>query len=289
MRQIVHLHNHSYYSLLDGLPSPSALARAARAKGMKALALTDHGTMSGIFKFEQACLREGVKPLLGCEMYFVDDVADHDRDGRRRSHHLVVIARNARGWRNLCRLTTASYVRGKYYVPRIDWSMLEHWHEGLITLSGCIQGRIPAMLKEGDLKGAKRYLHRMTELLPDAFFIEFMPLAFREQVELNDMIYAFVKDEERALAVVTNDVHYLNREDRDLYPLLMLAQTQGRIQSDVSHAWLKTRQELCETMNVIYPHIPRPFFSEAMDRTIEIAESVTDFRIDTSDKFPEFK
>jgi len=286
MKPFVHLHVHSHYSLLDGLSSPSALARSAHAKGMFALALTDHGTMGGIFKFEQACLREGVKPLLGCEMYFVDDVEDH---GGRKSNHLTVIARNARGWRNLCRLTTASYVRGHHYVPRIDWKMLERWHEGLITLGGCIQGRIPASLRDGDRKGAKRYLDRMTELLPGAFFVEFMPLGFREQVELNDVIWKFIESEDRALAVVTNDAHYLNREDRDLYPLLMLAQTQGRIQSEVSHAWLKTRRELCETMAVVYPHIPRPFFSEAMDRTVEIAESVTDFRIDTSNKYPEFK
>ena len=145
------------------------------------------------------------------------------------------------------------------------------------------------MLREGDRKGAKRYLDRMTELLPGAFFVEFMPLAFLAQVELNDLIWKFIESEDRAQAVVTNDAHYLNREDRDLYPLLMLAQTQGRIQSDVSHAWLKTRRELCETMTVVYPHIPRPFFTEAMDRTVEIAKSVSDFRIDTSNKYPEFK
>ena len=105
---------------------------------------------------------------------------------------------------------------------------------------------------------------------------------------LNGKLYAFIQDV-NARAVVTNDAHYINREDRDLYPLIVLAHTQGRIHSQVSNAWLKTRRELCKTLNVVYPDIPRPFLTEAMDRTIEIARSVTDFEIDTSDKYPEYK
>jgi len=284
MKQFVHLHVHSNFSLLDGLPSPSMLARAARAKGMEALALTDHGTMGGIFKFWQACRREGVKPLLGSELYFVDDVDDHRV---RKTAHLTVIARNAKGWRNLCKLSTASFVSGKFYLPRIDWKMLERWSEGLIVLSGCIQGRVQSSVLAGDVAAAREYYDRMTELTGGQFFIEYMPLAFSEQLVLNELLLPFI-EEVGAQAVVTNDAHYLNREDRELYPLIMLAQTQGRIHSEVSNAWLKTRRELCETLNVVYPDVPRAFLTEAMDRTVEIAQSVTNFEIDTSNKYPEY-
>lgn len=285
MKQIVHLHVHSHYSLLDGLPSPSTLARAAKAKGMEAIALTDHGTMGGIFKFEQACRREGVKPLLGSEMYFVDDVEDHRN---RKAHHLTVIAKSAKGWRNLCRLSTASFVRGFYYQPKIDWGMLAEFHHGLLFLSGCIQGRVQNRLLDGDPKGAREYYDRMMDLVGGRFFIEFMPLAFRDQVVLNERLFEFI-GATGAKAVVTNDAHYINREDRELYPLIVLAQTQGRIHTEVSNAWLKTRRELCETLNVVYPNIPRPFLTEAMDRTVEIARSVADFQIDTTNKYPEYR
>jgi len=251
---------------------------------MTALALTDHGSMAGIPKFWFACRSEGVKPLLGCEMYFVDDVGAAVGG---RPNHGVVIARNQTGWRNLTKLSTASFVKGlSGKLPRIDWAMLKKYRKGLLVSGACIQGRIAQCLMAGDDEGARDYHERMQDTVDGDFLVEFIPLIFGDQLTLNKRLYDFITSE-KAKAIVTNDAHYISGSQRDMYPLLVLAQTYGRLDSEVQQAWLKTRSELCETIRSFYGDIPRSFFTEAMDRTVEVAAACTTVELDTDPKYPE--
>ena len=150
----VHLHNHSDYSLLDGMVKIEEYVYGARRMGMKAIALTDHGTLAGLTKFHKECRRAGVKPILGCEFYLADDMTDKER----KRKHLTVLAKNYKGYENLLRLSTASYLEGFYYKPRIDRACIQKHAEGLIVTSGCAGGPIIQILENGTVEDAEKEL-----------------------------------------------------------------------------------------------------------------------------------
>jgi len=283
MRPFVHLHVHSWYSLLDGVCSPDELALAAAAKKMSALALTDHGNMYGTFDHAMACERHKVKPIFGCEFYLADDLSE-----KGPVTHLTVLARTKKGYENLCKLSTASFVEGFFRRPRIDLETLGTYAEGLVVLGGCMMGKIQRLLAAGDEAGALAFYRQLAEMFPDRAFIELMPLAIPEVHELNYQIVDFSR-KHGVPVVVTNDVHYATRSQVKMHKDIMLVNTKGRLEANTSNLWLKTRAELCETFRNVYSDMDRGFLAEAMDRAVAIADSVMHVKMDTSPKYPTFR
>ena len=167
----VHLHVHSEYSLLDGACRVSQMAKQAKALGQNALAITDHGVMYGAVAFYQACVDEGIRPVIGCEVYVAPgDRTDKNRNPEWDYSHLILLCENETGYRNLCYLVSSGFTEGFYMKPRIDWPLLSRHAEGLICLSGCVAGEIPRKLLRNDYAGAKARAEMLRDLFgPDRF------------------------------------------------------------------------------------------------------------------------
>lgn len=222
----VHLHTHSHYSLLDGLGKIDELVRQAVDFGMPALALTDHGVMYGAVEFFQKATKAGIKPIIGLEAY----VARNGHLNKRakideKPYHLVLLAQNEQGYRNLVKLTTIAHLAGFYYRPRIDWELLTQHHEGLICLTACLAGELATNIINNDLDSAREMIGRYRDLFgADNFYLEVQhhPHLAHQQL-VNDHIYKF--SEELAVPVVaTNDVHYLDKEDAEFQDILLCIQ-----------------------------------------------------------------
>lgn len=227
----VHLHTHSCYSLLDGLAKIDELVAKAKADNMPALALTDHGVMYGVVEFYQKCRAAGIKPILGVETY----LARNGRQNKRarideRPYHLVLLAKNKTGYQNLIKLTSIAHLEGFYYKPRIDWEVLEKYHEGLIALSACIQGEIPASVLNGDLEKTKELILKYQNLFgSENFYLELQHHpSSQEQGIINRELINFSKKLGVPL-VATNDIHYLNSEDAEAQDVLLCLQTKKKI------------------------------------------------------------
>ena len=172
MTDFVHLHVHTEYSLLDGASDIKKLVARAKELGQGAIAITDHGNMYGVVDFYKACKDEGIKPIIGCEVYVAQGDM-HDKLSRVREYsHLVLLAKNDKGYHNLMKLVSAAFVEGFYYKPRIDYELLEKYSEGLICLSACLAGDIPTMLLNGNTDGAYALARRLKDMFGDDFYIE---------------------------------------------------------------------------------------------------------------------
>lgn len=174
MGDFVHLHTHSEFSLLDGLGKLDLLIERAKSYGMDALAVTDHGTMYGSFKFYLKAKAAGIKPILGVETY-VARRSRFDKEGKLDTdpYHLLLLAENETGYKNLMKLVTHAHLEGYYYKPRIDWELLKECHEGIICTSACIQGEVPSLLREGKEKEAEAVARKYSDLFgPDHYYIE---------------------------------------------------------------------------------------------------------------------
>ncbi|MBC7287438.1 MAG: DNA polymerase III subunit alpha [Armatimonadetes bacterium] len=267
-KPFVHLHVHTEYSLLDGACRLDALARRAAELDMPALAITDHGAMYGVVEFYMACRQQGIKPIIGCEVYMASR-SRFDQDPRdRESYHLVLLAENLTGYKNLIKLVTAAHLEGFWYKPRIDWDLLEEHHEGLIVLTACKQGYTARCVLDGDMEGAREFIGRLCDLFgPDNVFLELMNHGLPGQEEI---IAAKLKlsDETGVATVATNDVHYLNRDDAEAHDVLLCIQTgktvhdADRLRFEVPEFYLKDRDEMLRAVGV----------EHALDRTAEIAE-----------------
>lgn len=229
----VHLHVHSHYSLLDGLPKIGELVERAVELRQPALALTDHGVMYGAVEFYQAVTAAGLKPIIGVEAY----VARHRHTDKRpkvdeRPYHLTLLAATEDGYRNLVKLTTMAHVHGFYYKPRIDEALLEKYHAGIIALSGCLNGKIPSLIRNQDRDGARQTIRRYRELFGnDHFFLELQDRPnLPEQAVVNSQLITLSKELGVPL-VATNDAHYARPEDSEAQDLLLCIQTK-RLQAD---------------------------------------------------------
>lgn len=228
MSDFVHLHTHSEYSLLDGLGKLDHLIERARSFGMTALALTDHGAMYGAFKFYLKAKAAGIKPILGVETYMArrsrfDKEAKVDTD----PYHLILLAKNETGYKNLLKLVTHAHLEGYYYKPRIDWELLKEHHEGLICTSACIQGQVPNLLRNNQDTEAERVAREYGEVFgPDHYYLElqYHP-KIPEQVIVNDKLVALSRKLGLPL-VATNDIHYVDAEDAEAQEILLCVQTQ---------------------------------------------------------------
>ncbi|MGC9469815.1 MAG: DNA polymerase III subunit alpha [Anaerolineae bacterium] len=267
MRDFVHLHNHTEYSLLDGLSKCSALARYAAEQGMNALAITDHGVMYGVVDFYQACHAAGIKPIIGIEAY----VAQGSRFTRERdnaTHHLVLLAQNQTGYRNLLELASIAQLEGFYYKPRIDKRVLETHSEGVIALSACVQGEIPQLLYQGQEAKARKAVQWYLDHFPDRFYLELQSHDIPEYDEVYRKLVALSREMDVPL-VATNDIHYARREQADAHDVLLCIGTgktvnePNRLRMTDDSYYMRSPAEMWS----LYGELP-----EALLNTVKIAE-----------------
>lgn len=230
---MIHLHVHSHYSLLDGLTKIPDLVAAAKAQGATALALTDHGVMYGIIEFYLECQKQGIKPILGCEVYMARGSLEEKvtTPGRKGYFHLTLLAKNYQGYLNLLEITTKAHLDGYYYRPRIDREFLSQHHDGLIAMSGCLAGEVPAAILEGRLEDAKTIAQWHRDLFGEDYYLEVMPhFNMPDQIKANAAIKEIAKELNIPL-VATCDSHYLRPEDAEAQDVLLCVQT-GALLSD---------------------------------------------------------
>jgi DNA polymerase III subunit alpha len=241
----VHLHNHTQYSLLDGLTKIPALIDAVKEMGMESVAMTDHGTLSGAIEFYTTATNNGVKPIIGMEAYVAPRKhTDKDPAHDKQYYHLIILAMNNQGYQNLMRLSTVANLDGFYYKPRIDHELLEKYNEGLIVLSGCINGEVGDALRQEQYAQAKKMAEWYKSVFGDRYYIEIQdhghpkhPSFWQDQVLVNEQAFKLAK-ELGIPAVITGDAHYLHHDDQEAHEILLCVQT-GSFLSDEKRMSLK--------------------------------------------------
>lgn len=307
MEDFVHLHVHTHYSILDGQSKVSYLVDKAVNNGMKGMAITDHGVMFGIKEFSDYCANinkarkkngeKPFKPIFGCEMYVArrrkeDKVKEmHDNSG----YHLIVLAKNYQGYKNLIKLVSHAWVDGYYYRPRTDRADLEKYHEGLIVCTACLAGEVPRNILKGDIDAAREVVEWYQRVFGDDFYLELQRhevkdptlLANREafplQQKVNRVLLQFAK-EYGIKYVCTNDCHFEDKETAEAHDHLLCLSTQEDLNSPTrmrysKQEWFKTREE----MNEVFADLP-----EAMSNTLEILDKVELYSIDNGPIMPFF-
>lgn len=265
-----HLHLHTGYSLLDGSSKIPELVRRVKELGMDACAITDHGVMYGVIEFYKACKAEGIKPIIGCEVY----VAPGSRfeKGKEKSaeryNHLILLAENDTGHKNLMKLVSRGFTEGFYYKPRVDYELLSEYHEGIIASSACLAGIVPTKLRNGDYEGAKEEARRLQQIFGENnFFLELQDHGLSEQKFVNQGLMR-ISSETGIPLVATNDCHYLYKEDAEAHDVLICIQTQknvydeDRMKYEGGQFYVKSPEEMEE----VFHYIP-----EAIHNTEEIA------------------
>ena len=214
----VHLHLHTLYSLLDGAIRIKDLLKTVQAKGMKSVAVTDHGNLFGAVDFYKKAKDAGVKPILGMEAYVANDRFDRkERIGR----HLILLAKNQEGWNNLRILSSKAFTEGFYYDPRIDKKLLKDHSKGLVGLTACLAGEVPRFIRHGEMDAARNAAREYRDIFePGSFFLEVQSNGMREQLEVNARLQQLSRDEGIPL-VATADAHYVRREDAKAHDVLM--------------------------------------------------------------------
>ncbi|NLZ69895.1 MAG: DNA polymerase III subunit alpha [Clostridiaceae bacterium] len=271
--EFVHLHLHTEYSLLDGAIRLKYLPGKLKSLGMNACAITDHGSMYGCLQFYEICRANGIKPIIGCEVY----IAPHGHRNKNRPQdrdraHLILLAENNTGLRNLNRLVSIAHIDGFYYKPRIDRELLAQHSEGLIGLSACLSGEIPQAIKEGNHKLARELAAEYRRIfIPGSFFLELQDNRILEQKLVNSELIKIARELDIPL-VATNDAHYLEREDAHAHDILLCMQT-GRSLNDPERMRMPTDEfylKSPEEMTASFAHVP-----EAIYNTVRIAERCT--------------
>ena len=267
----VHLHVHTAYSLLDSTLRLGDLFKKAKEYQMSAIAMTDHGNLFGAIDFYQQAQKAGIKPIIGCELH-VAPKSRFDKSSvgiRESSHHLIVLVKNMRGYKNLLKLTTAGYLEGFYYHPKVDKELLQRCHEGLIATSACLHGEIASHLLKGDREAALEAAREYRNIFGEGnFYLEIMENGLPEQRTVNDGILEI----SRLLSipvVATSDCHYLHAEDAEAYEILAYTRSgqcrngKKRVSPETNQQYLRSPAEMCE----IFSYCP-----EAIANTILIAE-----------------
>ena len=266
----VHLHVHSEYSLLDGACRIRGMMDRVKELGQSAIAITDHGVMYGCIDFYKAAKAAGIKPIIGCEVYVArrsieDRIFGIDND----PYHLVLLCENRKGYENLCKLVSEGFIHGFYGKPRVDLDLLARYHEGLIALSACLAGAIPQHLMDEDYTAALEYARKLVDIFgPDRFYLELQDHGIEEQNVVNQGILRLSRETGLPL-VVTNDAHYLRKEDAKLQDVLLCIQTgktvddPNRMKFTGEEFYLKSEEELRK----LFPNC-----DEAFENTVKIAE-----------------
>ncbi len=266
MKEFVHLHVHTEFSLLDGLARIGKLVKIVKERGWKAVAITDHGNMYGTMRFYEACINNGIKPILGEEFYICHDM--HSRSNKADTGHLILLAKNNTGYQNLLKLSSLAFTEGMYYKPRIDYKLLEKYSEGIICLSACIAGHIPQAILRHDYEEAEKLALWFKDVFKDDFYLEIQDHGLAQQKEV--LVKLTEMSQKLGIKLVaTNDVHYLNKEDAELQDVLMCVQMgktiddPDRMKFETQEFYLKTYEEMLEAL---------PGYQEALDITSEIAD-----------------
>jgi len=268
--RFAHLHVHTEYSLLDGACRIDDLAARAAQFGLAGLAITDHGSLYGTIPFYKACQKAGVKPIIGCEVY-VASRTRFDREGKIDAdlRHLVLLAENETGYRNLMGLVSDANVEGFYYKPRVDRELLARYSEGLIALSACLSGEIPTLISQGRDEEARELAGQYRDLFgPERFYLELQDSGIPEQHPVNTALVQLAKDLNLGL-VATNDVHYTDREDAKIHDVLLCVQTNSTVEDPdrmrfaTDQFYLRSPQEMAD----LFSSHP-----EAIAATAEIAD-----------------
>lgn len=263
MENFVHLHVHTGYSMLDGATKPEQLVSKARALGMPALAITDHANLYGVVDFYKACTNQGIKPIIGVEAYFAHDA---NQKTQRDSMHIVLLAKDSTGYYNLNRLMTRANLEGFYYVPRIDWAMLEQHHEGLIATSACIHGVLSRSILQDNIDEAVEFAIRMQDIFGKGnYYLELMYHGIEQEARVIQGILEIHKRTGIPL-VVTNDVHYRDKEDCKIRNTLTYIRTNTNKLVDDGTLHLRTLAEMHEALH----GIPQ----SAFNNTLLIADMV---------------
>ncbi len=269
MKDFVHLHLHTEYSLLDGACRIKDVAKRAKELNMHSLAITDHGSMYGVIDFYKACKKEGIKPILGCEIYTAPRTY-LDKDPRQDSDqgHLILLAKNNTGYKNLMKLVSIAYIEGFYYKPRIDYKLLEEYHEGLICLSACIGGDIPQKLLNGDYQGARELAVNLNRIMGDGnFYLELQYNNIEEQKLVNTQLVK-LSEETKIPLIATNDIHYINREDARAQEILICIQT-GKTIDDADRLKFETDEFYLKSPEEMWEHFKA--YPEALLNTVRVA------------------
>ena len=270
MPGFVHLHLHSEYSLLDGACKIKELVSKVKLMGQNAVAVTDHGVMYGIIDFYKQAKKEGIKPIIGCEVYVARRTRfDRDFSFDRGSFHLVLLCKDDKGYQNLMRLVSEAWISGFYGKPRVDKDLLKKYSEGLIALSACLAGEIPRLLLANDYSGAKKVAGEYREIFgQENFFLEIQDHNLSEQKQINPLIVKLSQETNIPL-VATNDCHYINSEDSHMHKVLLCIQTNQTINDKNSFEfqsdqfYVKNQKEMEELFD---------FCPEAIENTQKIAD-----------------
>jgi len=262
-----HLHLHTEYSLLDGACRIKSLVKRISALGMDSCAMTDHGVMYGAVDFYQACLDQGIHPVIGCEVYVCADMTDKQAFSREYSH-LILLCENNQGYQNLIKLISLGFTEGFYYKPRIDYPLLEKYHEGLIALSACLSGDLPKLLLDGRYEDARIYALEMQRIMGQGnYFIEVMDHSLRDEKTILPRLVR-LSVETGIPMVATNDCHYLEREDASAQEVLMCIQT-GKTLEDESRMRMESQEFYVKSedqMRRLFPDL-----GDAISRSHDIA------------------
>ncbi|MEK7397698.1 MAG: DNA polymerase III subunit alpha, partial [Candidatus Poribacteria bacterium] len=266
--EFIHLHNHTEYSLLDGACRIGDLAKTAKEMGMPGIAITDHGNVFGAIEFSEAAKKQGIKAIIGCEMY-VSPSTRFSRDQQEKPYHLVLLAKNDVGYQNLIELVSLAYTEGFYYKARIDRELLSKYHEGLIALSACIQGEIPVYLVNGQHKQAYNCAAELKDIFGDGnFYLELQHHQLDDEKKAIPLLAKLSKELNIPL-VATNDCHYIGKEHSEAHEVMLAIQTgktmnePGRLKFGSNEFYFRSADE----MSSLFSEYP-----DAIKNTLEIAE-----------------
>ncbi|MEI6132631.1 MAG: DNA polymerase III subunit alpha [Bacillota bacterium] len=270
MTDFVHLHMHTEFSLLDGANRIKKIASKVKELGMKSIAITDHGAMYGVVDFYKALVAEGVKPIIGCEVY-VAPKSRFEKDSKSDAHygHLILLAKDEVGYKNLIKIVSVGFTEGFYYKPRVDMEVLEKHAGGLIALSACLGGEIPSKILANDFEGATALAIKYSQVFgEDNFYLELQDHGIAEQRVVNSKLIE-ISEATGIPLVATNDAHYMEREDAKAHEVLLCIQTaktmndEDRMRFESEEFYLKSGDEMAK----LFPHAP-----EAISNTVKIAE-----------------
>ena len=269
MENFTHLHVHTEYSLLDGAARINDLLDAAKNFGMKSLAITDHGTMYGIIDFYKAAQARGIKPIIGCEVYVAPESRFIKEKSDTKYFHLILLAENNTGYKNLVKLASLASTEGFYYRPRVDKEILREYHDGLIALSACVAGEIPRAILNEEFSHAKKLIAEYAEIFGrENFFLEVQNHGLDDEAKVRHALKNFAAEFNLPL-VATNDSHYVRREDSDFHDVLLCIQTgktihdEKRLKFSSDDYYLKSAEEMRE----LFADMP-----DACDNTLKIAD-----------------
>lgn len=272
-QKYVPLHLHTEYSLLDGAIRIKDLLAFCKENNMPAVAVTDHGVMYGDMELYELARDSGVKPLMGCEFYVHDgDITEHNKD-KNPCYHLVLIAKDNTGYANIIKLTSIAWCKGRYVKPRINWELLEQYHEGLICCSACLGGEVLQSLLKNDYEGAKAIAQKYKDLFGEDYYIELQDHGLEEQKRTNPDLIKIAKELGLKM-VITNDSHYLRLEDADMHDTLLCMQTNSdkddpnRFHFPNNEFYVKTPMQLRDS----FKWMDSDMFDECIKNTVEIAE-----------------